>query len=184
MENQYSEPALRIDSDSSAPAEVQNPKKGRKTIDGVIYLRDSIGCYVPESLLTRIRGMKVRVPKDALPALAEIRFSPQEVVMVVDLDGNNQVIAARKVTMGLVNQSQIHPREIYRGAIVNNAVSILVAHNHPSGNLEPSESDLIATRRLVEVSKTIGIPVLDHLIVNGETFLSIRERFPAYFNLV
>ena len=101
--------------------------------------------------------------------------------MVLDLDGNNQVIQARELTVGLVNQSQISPWEIYRGAILANAVSILVAHNHPSGNLEPSESDLIATRRLVEVSKTIGIPVLDHLIVGPSGFLSVRERFPTYF---
>ncbi len=181
MENQYSDLASQYDANSSLPNEAQAPKKGRKTINGLIYLRDSLGCYVPESLLTRTRGTKIRTPKDALPALAEIRFSPQEVVMVIDLDGNNQIIEARKVTMGLVNQSQIHPREIYRGAILNNAVSILVAHNHPSGNLEASEADLVATRRLVEVSKTMGISVLDHLIVSGETFASLRERFPAYF---
>ena len=151
----------------------------RQTIGGVIFVRDSFGAYVPESFLkTRI---KIRVPKDALPAVGAIRLSPQEIVAVADLDGNNQIICVRQITMGLVNQSQIHPREVFRGAIVNNAVSILVAHNHPSGNLEPSESDLIATRRLVEVSKTIGIPVLDHLILGATGFLSIRERFPAYF---
>lgn len=155
--------------------------KPRRVIEGVTYIRDAFGCYVPESLGTWVQKIKVRTPKDALPALAEIRNSPQEVFMVLDLDGNNQIIEARKVTVGLVNQSQIHPRETFRGAIQNNAVSILVAHNHPSGNLEPSESDLAATRRLVEVSKTIGIPILDHVIVSDTGFVSLRERYPAYF---
>jgi DNA repair protein RadC len=151
-----------------------------QTIGGITYVRDAFGGYVPETYLKA--KPKIRVPKDALPSLSSIRLSPQERVMVLDLDGNNQVIQAREVTIGLVNQSQIHPREVYRGAIVANAVSILVAHNHPSGNLEPSEADLIATRRLVEVSKTIGIPMLDHVIVSSTGFVSIRERYPVYFS--
>jgi DNA repair protein RadC len=155
--------------------------KDRMVIGDVTYLRDAFGCYVPEGSLVRARGLRVRTPKDALPALAGLRNSPQEIFLVMDLDGNHQVIEAREVTVGLVNQSQIHPRETFRGAIKNNAVSILIAHNHPSGNLEPSESDLTATRRLVEVSKTIGIPILDHLIVCPDGFVSLRERFPAYF---
>jgi DNA repair protein RadC len=113
--------------------------------------------------------------------LGALRSAPQECVVVLTLDGNNQVIKSHTITRGLANQSQIHPRETFYPAIHDRAVSILVAHNHPSGNLEPSEADLIATRRLVEVSKTLGIPVLDHLIVAEGGFLSIREKYPAYF---
>jgi DNA repair protein RadC len=91
------------------------------------------------------------------------------------------VIKKHVVTVGLVNQSQIHPRETFRSALIDNATSILLAHNHPSGVMEASESDLAATRRLVEASKILGIPVLDHLIVGGAGFLSIRERYTAYF---
>lgn len=158
---------------------IRRRKDGKKIIEGVIYVRDKFGCYLPESYLTQ--KVKVRTANDALPALSMIRLSPQEVFMVLDLDGNNQIITAREVTVGLVNQSQVHPRETFRGAILSNAVSILVAHNHPSGNLEPSEADLLATRRLVEVSKTIGISLLDHIIVGVSGFTSLRERFPAYF---
>jgi DNA repair protein RadC len=102
-------------------------------------------------------------------------------VVVLTLDGNNQIIKKHTITVGLANQSHIHPRETFFPAIQDRAVSILVAHNHPSGNLEPSEADLVATKRLVEVSKTMGIPLLDHLIVSENGFLSLRERFPAYF---
>ena len=162
------------------PSEVAQARSpSRRTIAGIAYVRDAYGCYIPASYLKE--KTKIRTPKDALPILSSIRLSPQEVVMVLDLDGNNQIIEARKVTMGIVNQSQIHPREVYRGAILNNAVSILLAHNHPSGNLEPSEADLVATRRLVESSKIIGISILDHLIVSHAGHVSLRERFPGYF---
>lgn len=145
------------------------------------------GCQILASIefsrrfLTARKKVKVKTPKDALPLLGSLRSAAQECVMVLTLDGNNQVIKAHTITRGLANQSQIHPRETFYPAIQDRAVSIVVAHNHPSGNLEPSEAYLIATRRLVEVSKTLGIPVLDHLIVAEGGFLSIRERFPAYF---
>ena len=145
------------------------------------------GCQILASIefsrrfLTARKKIKIRTPKDALPVLAALRSAKQECVVVLTLDGNNQVIRAHTITRGLANQSQIHPRETFHPAISDHAVSILVAHNHPSGNLEPSESDLIATRRLVEVSRTLGIRVVDHLIVAESGFLSIREKYPAYF---
>jgi DNA repair protein RadC len=145
------------------------------------------GCRILASLefsrrfLLSRRRLRIRTPKDALPVLGTLRASAQENFVVVTLDGNNQVIKVHAVTVGLANQSQIHPRETFHPAVADRAVSILLAHNHPSGNLEPSESDLAATRRLVEVSKTLGIPILDHLIVSEGGFLSLRERFPAYF---
>lgn len=145
------------------------------------------GCQILASLefsrrfLMSRQRLRIRTPKDALPVLGALRSSSQENFVVVTLDGNNQVIKVHPVTVGLANQSQIHPRETFHPAIADRAVSILLAHNHPSGNLEPSESDLAATRRLVEVSKTLGIPILDHLIVSNGGFLSLRERYPAYF---
>lgn len=145
------------------------------------------GCQILASIefsrrfLTARKKVKIRTPKDALPLLGALRTGLQESVVVLTLDGNNQIIKLHAITLGLANQSQIHPRETFFPAIQDRAVSILVAHNHPSGNLEPSEADLVATRRLVEVSKTMGIPLLDHLIVSENGFLSLRERFPGYF---
>ncbi len=151
-----------------------------RTVEGIEYRETMMGILVPASLL-REHGGKMRTPKDIVPHLADESVAEQEHVVVITLDGNNQVLKKHSVTKGLVNQSQIHPREIFRCALLDNAVSLVVAHNHPSGNLEPSEADLIATRRLMEVGKTMGIPLLDHLIVAREGFLSIRERYPAYF---
>lgn len=153
----------------------------RKTIGGKPYILYPDGILIPALLVQEARS-KVHTPKDVMPLLQSEAHAKQEHVVLFTLDGNNQIIQKHSVTVGLVNQCQIHPREIFRPAILDAAVSILVAHNHPSGNLEASESDLVATRRLVDVSKTIGIPLLDHVIVGQSGFLSIREKYPNYFN--
>lgn len=127
--------------------------------------------------------IQVRTPRDVLPVLAQLKQSPQEQFVVVTLDGANQVIRVHTVTQGLVNQSQIHPRETFHPAIEDRAVSVIIAHNHPSGSLEASQSDLLATRRLVEVSTLVGIPVMDHLILSPKGFLSLREAHPECFRL-
>jgi DNA repair protein RadC len=160
------------------------------TLDTLLAIRGigpTKGCQILASIefsrrfLTARKKVKIRTPKDAMPLLGSLRVAAQESVLVLTLDGNNQVIKVHAITRGLANQSHIHPRETFHPAIQDRAVSILVAHNHPSGNLEPSESDLIATRRLVEVSKTLGIPLLDHMIVSEGGFLSLREKYPGYF---
>ncbi len=151
-----------------------------KNISGIDYCVYPSGVLVPCVMVREARN-KIRTPKDAVPLLQSIAHNEQETLVVITLDGNNQVIKMHEVTKGLVNQSQMHPREVFRVAIIDNAVSILMSHNHPSGNLEPSESDLVATRRMVECSKTLGIPILDHVIVSSLGFTSLRERFPAYF---
>jgi DNA repair protein RadC len=75
----------------------------------------------------------------------------------------------------------VHPRETFACALEDRAVSILAAHNHPSGSLDPSAEDLVATRRLAEAGRLLGIPLLDHLIVTTDGYTSLRERFPDYF---
>lgn len=132
-------------------------------------------------LWTRPR-VRIRTPADAVPLFGKLKSASQEEFMVLTLDGSNQAIKTHTVTIGLVNQSQIHPREAFHPAIRDKAVSVMVAHNHPSGNLEASEADLLTTRRLVEVSRVLGIPLLDHLIVGFSGFSSLRERHPAYFH--
>ena len=123
----------------------------------------------------------IKSPEDAISSLAALKQAPQEEFAVLTLDGSNRIINTHFITRGLVNQSQIHPRETFCPAIRDRAVNILVAHNHPSGSLAPSVSDLQATSRLVEASKAIGISILDHLILSSNGFLSIREQYPGYF---
>ena len=131
--------------------------------------------------LTRKRRIRIRRPDDALPLLASLRGLRQECFRVLTLDGVHQVIKTHEITVGLANQSQVHPRETFACALEDRAVSILVAHNHPSGSPEPSTDDITTTRRLVDAGKLMGIPLLDHLIVGEEGFISLRERYPDYF---
>lgn len=151
----------------------------RRVIDGIEYVELQGGVLLPSSYLRE--RVRVRRPADVLPLLAEERIAVQERLVVFTLDGANQVIRKHVTTVGLANQCQIHPREVFRVAILDAACSVLIAHNHPSGSVEPSESDLAATKRLTETSKTIGIPVLDHLIVAAERHTSIRESHPHCF---
>ncbi len=131
--------------------------------------------------LTSKQRLRISTPKDALPALATLKASPQEAFAVLTLDAGNQLIKCHMVTVGLVNQSQIHPREAFHCAVADRAVGIIVAHNHPSGRLLPSDADLQVTRRLAQVGQTLGIPVLDHLIVTAGGVLSLRESHSHYF---
>lgn len=153
----------------------------KKTIKGIAYIEYPNGVMVPASYV-QDAPIKVRTPSDILPLLSPDMTERQERFIVITLDGSHNVIKKHVVTIGLANQSQIHPRETFFPAVQDQAVSIIVAHNHPSGNLEPSDSDLAATRRLVDASKTMGIPVLDHLIViPSGSFRSLREFSPQLF---
>lgn len=100
----------------------------------------------------------------------------RERFIVFWLDSANKVMGFEIVTEGILNSSLVHPREVFRGAIVATAASIIVAHNHPSGNPEPSSEDVVITRQLVETGKVIGIPVHDHIIFADGTFTSLAER--------
>jgi DNA repair protein RadC len=149
-------------------------------VEGVEYRRDNYGVLIPEALFVR-EGGRCTKPEDFAGYLAAERAAEQEHFIVITLDGANQVIKKHTVTIGLVNQSQIAPRECFRQAILDNAVSIVIAHNHPSGSLEASANDLLATRRLSEAGAILKIPVLDHIIVSRDGMLSLREHFPNYF---
>ena len=105
----------------------------------------------------------------------EIGDEAQEVVLVVILDTKNKINAIHRVFTGSLNTSVAHPREIFRSALLNNGARILVYHNHPSGNTEPSEADLIFTKRMEEAGSILGIDLLDHIIVSGNEWLSLRE---------
>jgi DNA repair protein RadC len=100
----------------------------------------------------------------------------QEHFVVINLDGANQISSYTVATTGLTNSSQIHSREVFKTAILSNATSIIVSHNHPSGNLNPSKEDDEVTKRLKEAGELLGIKVLDHVIVTDEHYYSFNEQ--------
>lgn len=122
------------------------------------------------------RRTVIRDAEDAVPYLAGIRNERQEHFVCLSLNGANEVLATRVVTVGLLDSNQVHPREVFADPITDRAASILCAHNHPSGTLEASPEDLAITRRLVKAGEVLGIRVLDHLIVTGEGFLSMKQK--------
>ena len=94
--------------------------------------------------------------------------------MCLILNGAGEVIQTRVVTVGLLDSSQVHPREVFTDAIADRAAAVVLAHNHPSGLLEPTPADLQVTRQLVEAGRILGIEVLDHLIVTKQGFVSLK----------
>jgi len=100
----------------------------------------------------------------------------KERFVVVWLNSCNKVSGFEIVTEGLLNSSLVHPREVFRGAIVATAASIIIAHNHPSGNAVPSQEDIAITKQLVESSKILGIPLHDHVIITNNSYHSMAEH--------
>jgi DNA repair protein RadC len=120
-------------------------------------------------------GTRVREAKDVLPFVQQIREKHQEYFVCLSLNGANEVIENRVVTVGLLDSNQVHPREVYADPLTDRAASIIVAHNHPSGTLEASPEDVALTDRLARAGKLLGIPLLDHIIVTKRGYLSLKQ---------
>lgn len=118
---------------------------------------------------------KVSSPSDAIPLVRKFGKRSVESFFVVTLDGSHVPIKVHEITRGLVNRSVIHPRETFRVAIKDNAIAIIIGHNHPSGSTILSSDDLEAIRRMTEAGKVLGIAVLDHLLVTKYQVVSAME---------
>ena len=132
-------------------------------------------------------GQQTRTPQDVVDTCKDIRDSSQEMFLVLDLDSKNCLIKRRPVSLGIANASLVHPREVFRGAIANGAISIICVHNHPSGDPTPSVEDLKISRQLVGAGKIIGIRVLDSVIVGRKSddhqdMISLRDDGLADFS--
>jgi DNA repair protein RadC len=125
--------------------------------------------------LTEPDQPKIQNADDIASLLSDIRNKKQEHFIAITLDGANRVIAKRTITIGTLNSSLVHPREVFADAITDRAAAVIVAHNHPSGNLEPSEADIEVTERLKQSGKLLGIKLLDHVIVTQKQSSSINS---------
>lgn len=122
-----------------------------------------------EMLIREYDGSKtITCPQDVLEQCRDFKRLAKEVFKVFLLDSSNAVIAEEIVSIGILNMSIIHPREIFKLAIIKSACAIVAAHNHPSGNIEPSKEDIEITRRLKQAGELLGIELLDHVIVSGK----------------
>lgn len=114
-------------------------------------------------------------PVDVLGFLTDIKDRRKEYFVALFLNARNQVICREDVSIGSLNASLVHPREVFAPAVGSSAASVILAHNHPSGDVTPSREDIELTRRMVQAGEIMGIEVLDHLIVGSERFLSMKE---------
>lgn len=120
---------------------------------------------------------RIRLPRDVFRRLGPaLRDRRQEEFWVLYLDTQNRVLVERCLTVGLLNSSLVHPREVFAPAIAHAAASVILAHNHPSGDPEPSGDDLSITRQLVEAGRMLGIPVRDHVVLGDDAYVSLMER--------
>ena len=121
-------------------------------------------------------GRPITEPSDATPHLLWMLKEKREHFHALYLDTRRQLIAAEPISIGTLDASLVHPREVFRPAIAHSASAVLVAHNHPSGDPEPSAEDLALTRRLDQAARLLGFSLLDHLVVAKRGVVSLRER--------
>lgn len=116
------------------------------------------------------------VSKEVLARLNFIRTKKQEYFLCLSLDINGQIISRRTVTIGLLDVALVHPRELFAGALKDRAASVIVAHNHPSGDASPSQEDIATTQQIVAAGRLLGMPLEDHIIVTKKGHYSFREN--------
>ena len=121
-------------------------------------------------------GFKISFPADVLPLIQHYADRKLEHFLCVSLNGSNEVINVRVISVGLINKTPVHPREVFAEAITDRASAIIIAHNHPSGTVEPGKEDLEITRQLKSAGKILGIRLLDHIIFNRNGYYSFLEK--------
>ena len=140
------------------------------SFERVVLVREKVGRYeLPKA---------IRSPEDAYKAittLTNVQEEAQEVFGILILNTKNKVVAVHEVSRGTLNNSMVHPREIFKPAVLHNAAGIICFHNHPSGDTEPSKEDIEITERLVGAGAIMGIVVMDHIIVGDDEYTSLRD---------
>ncbi len=121
------------------------------------------------------REYRIRYPVDVIPLLQHYADRSQEHFLCISLNGAHEVLGIHIVSVGLVNRTLVHPREVFVHALTERAAAVIIAHNHPSGNVEPSQEDHAVTRNLVEAGEIVGVRVLDHIIFSVRGHYSYLE---------
>jgi len=114
--------------------------------------------------------------KEVFEQVLSMSDKPYEVFAMMTLDVKNNVTGVFEVTSGILDSSQVHPREVFQRAILQNAARIIIGHNHPSGDVQPSKDDINVTKRLVSAGELLGIKIVDHIIIGDKKCLSFREE--------
>jgi len=136
-----------------------------------------VACFeLGKRLLKNKKSQLIMTPKDVWIELKDIRDNKKEHFVVFYLDSRNQLIKKEIVSIGTLNSNLAHPREVFEPAIKNLAGQIIISHNHPSGENQPSDEDAQLTKRLIEAGKILGIEIIDHVIVTSNGYFSFQEN--------
>jgi DNA repair protein RadC len=148
-----------------------------REFDGVGDAKATLVLAALEFARRRIKpeGAKIETPADLLPHVRHYADRKQEHFLCASINGANEILNIRVVSIGLVDRTPVHPREVFADALSDRASAIVVAHNHPSGGLEPSAADIEVTRQLKAAGSVMGISLLDHIIFNRSAYYSFLE---------
>lgn len=145
-----------------------------------ITLRELTIRYSPKADVTGrplVIGRTLSTPATSAAALtALLQDEPREVFAILCLSSKHRVIAYHEVSRGTLDATLVHPREVFKAALLANAAAIILTHNHPSGDPAPSPDDMALTRRLVDAGTLIGVDVVDHIVIGDGCYVSFRER--------
>ncbi len=129
------------------------------------------------ALTTKVNNYRIKSPMDVSSLLMEeLRYKKKEYFNILLLNTKHELISIENISIGSLNASIVHPREVFQRAIKRSSSSIILVHNHPSGDPSPSNEDIKITKRLQEAGSIIGIEVLDHIIIGDGTYCSLKER--------
>jgi len=146
-------------------------------------LKNHLKYIVPELKLALIKepGVKphaIHGPQEIERLIEPMKFYSEEHFVAFHLDTKFQVIGYNEVSKGTVSASLVHPREVFKAALLSNSTAIICAHNHPSGIVKPSNEDIETTSTLIKAGQILGVLVLDHVIIGGDELFSLRENRP------
>jgi len=147
-------------------------------VDGIGNAKAATVAAAFEFVRRRIKpeGLKIKFPADVLPLIQHYADRRQEHFLTVSINGANEVMNVRVVTIGLVNKTHVHPREVFADVLSERASAVIVAHNHPHGDLLPSDEDKKVTGMLQEAANILKLEFLDHIIFNSKGYYSFLEN--------
>ncbi len=148
-----------------------------RKFDGIGNAKATLLLAALEFARRRIKpdGAKIETPADLLPHVRHYADRKQEHFLCASINGANEILNIRVISIGLIDRTPVHPREVFADALVDRASAVIVAHNHPAGSLEPSASDIEVTKQLKAASEVLGIALLDHIIFNRSGYYSFLE---------
>lgn len=151
---------------------------GPKTADKILAI-----CELSGRFFVGTKAMEVTNHVDVARRLAFLKYEPQEKTCLMTLDAHQHVINVHEIAKGTATSTPFYPRDVFKMAILDNAVTIILAHNHPSGNNEPSSEDYAITRNLCNAGKVLMIPVVDHIIISKTGYTSMCVMNPELFEI-